>query len=54
MAKAAFNKKNTLFTSTLGLKFKTKLVECYVWSTSLCGAENWSLRKVDQKYPESF
>jgi hypothetical protein len=42
MAKAAFNKK-ALFTS------RTKLVECYIWSIVLCGAETWTFRKVYQK-----
>jgi hypothetical protein len=31
-----------------------KLVKCYIWSIALCGAETWTLRKVDQKYLESF
>jgi hypothetical protein len=31
MAKAAFNKKN-LFTSTLDLGLRKKLVKCYIWS----------------------
>ena len=38
MAKAAFNKKRTLFTSTLDLELRKKLVKCYVWSTALYGA----------------
>jgi hypothetical protein len=29
-------------------------VKCYTWSTDLYGAETWTLRKVDQKYLESF
>ena len=32
MAKAAFNKKRTLFTSSLDLELRKKLVKCYVWS----------------------
>jgi hypothetical protein len=28
--------------------------ECYIWSIALHGAETWTLRKVDQKYLESF
>jgi hypothetical protein len=32
MDKAAFNKKRTLFTSTLDLELRKKLVKCYVWS----------------------
>jgi len=39
MAKAAFNKKKTLFTSTLDLNFRKKLVKCYIWSMVFYGAE---------------
>jgi hypothetical protein len=54
MAKAPFNKKKILFTSKLDLNLRKKLVKCYIWSITLYGAETWTLRKVDQKYPESF
>jgi hypothetical protein len=54
MAKAAFNKKKTLFTSKLDCNLRNKLVKCYIWSIALYGAETWTLRKVDQKYLESF
>jgi len=54
MAKAAFNKKRTLFTSTLDLELRKKLVKCYVWSIALYGAETWTLRAVDQKHLENF
>ena len=54
MAEAAFNKKRTIFTSTLYLELRKKLVKCYVWSIALYGAETWTLRAVDQKYLESF
>jgi hypothetical protein len=40
MAKAAFNKKRALFTSTLDLELSKKLVKCYIWSIALYGAEN--------------
>jgi hypothetical protein len=53
MAKAAFNKK-TLFTSKLDLELRKKLVKCYIWSIALYGVETWTLRKLDQKYLESF
>ena len=26
----------------------------YIWSIALCGAETWTLLKIDQKYLESF
>jgi hypothetical protein len=50
-AKAAFDKK-LLFVSELDLNLRKKLVKCYIWS--FYGAETWTLRKVDQKYLESF
>jgi len=46
MAKAAFNKR-ALFTSTLDLELRKKLVKCYIWSIALYGAETWTLRAVD-------
>jgi hypothetical protein len=39
VAKAAFNKKRTLFTRTLDLELRKKLVKCYVWSIASYGAE---------------
>jgi hypothetical protein len=54
MANVAFNKKRALFTSTLDLKLRKKLIKCYIWSISFYGAENWTLRAVDQKHLESF
>ena len=54
MAKAAFNKKKSLFTSTLYLKVRKKLVKCYIWSIALYDAETWTLRAVDRKHLESF
>jgi hypothetical protein len=53
MAKAAFNKNRTLFTSTLDLELRKKLVKCYIWSIALYGAETWTLRAVDQKHLKS-
>ena len=45
---------NTLFTSTLDLELRKKLVKCYVWSIALYGVETWTLRAVDQKHLGSF
>jgi hypothetical protein len=47
MAKAAFNRKRTLFISTLDLELRKKLVKCHIWSIALYGAEIWTLRAVD-------
>ena len=42
MAKAAFNKKRALFTSTFDLELRKKLVKCYIWSIAVYGAgEGW-------------
>jgi len=54
MAKAAFNKKRTPFTSTLDLELRKKLVKCYVWSIALYGVKTWTLWAVDLKHLESF
>ena len=39
MAKAAFNKKKVVFSSTLDLKLRKKLVKYYIWSIALYDAE---------------
>jgi hypothetical protein len=54
MEKAAFNKKKVIFTSKSHFNLRKELVNCYIWIISLCGAETWTLRKVYQKYLESF
>jgi hypothetical protein len=54
MAKAVFNKKKALFTSTLELELRKKLAKCYIWSMALYGAETGTLRAVDRKQLESF
>ena len=53
MGKAAFNKKRTVFTSTLNLNLKKKLVKCYIWSVAFYGAETWTFLAVDKQL-ESF
>jgi hypothetical protein len=54
MAKAAFNKKRALFTGTLDLELRKKLVKRYILSIALYGAETWLLRAADRKHMESF
>jgi hypothetical protein len=54
MAKAAFNRKRALFTGTLDLELRKKLMKCYIWSTAVYGAETGTVRAVDQKKLESF
>ena len=54
MAKAAFSKKKNLFTSTLDLNLRKKLVKCYIWSMALYGAETLTLRAADREHLGSF
>ena len=49
IAKAAFDKKNAVFSSKLVLHLRKKPAKCYIWSVALCGAETWTLGNVDQK-----
>jgi hypothetical protein len=49
MTKAAFNKEKKLFISKLDFNLRKKLVKCYIWNIALCGAEIWTLQKIDQK-----
>jgi hypothetical protein len=53
MYKYAFNKKRALFTGSLDLELRKKLVKSYIWSIALYGAETGTLRTVDQKHLES-
>jgi hypothetical protein len=54
MAKTTFNQKRALFTIKMDLELRKKLVNCYICSIALYGAEMWTLRAVDQKHMESF
>jgi len=49
--KTIFSRKNPLLTSKLDLNLRNKIIKCYVWSIALYVADNWTLRKADQKYP---
>jgi len=54
MKRAAMNKKKTPFTNKFGLNLRKKIVKWCICGISMYDAENWTLRKVVQKYPESF
>ena len=51
MANETFNKMKTLLTSRLDLNLRKKLVNCYVWSRALYGAETWTLRESRSEIP---
>ena len=36
------------------MNLRNKLLKCYIWNIAIYGAETCILRKVDQKYHESF
>ena len=44
----------TFHTRKLDLNLRKKLVNCYIWSIVFYGAENWTLRKLDQRHLEIF
>jgi hypothetical protein len=51
MVKAAFNKKNTLFTRKQDLNLRMKPVKCYVWSKILCVPKiGHFIKSIDLKY----
>ena len=54
MAKAAFNRKKTLFTSKVYFNFRKKVVMCYILNIALYGAKTWTLWKEDQKDLKTF
>jgi hypothetical protein len=54
MAKGAFNKKRDLFTCNIDLELRKKLINCYIWSIALYGAEIGTVWGVDQKQLENF
>ena len=49
MAKATFEKHNSLLTGCLSLQLKKRLVRCFVWSVLMYGSETWTLKKADRK-----
>jgi len=53
IVKATFNKQ-TLFISKLDLNWRKKLEKFCIWGSALCGAETWTLRKVDQIYLKRY
>jgi len=38
----------------LDINLRRTVIDCYVWSIALYGAETWKLQGVDQKYVENF
>ncbi|XP_071823117.1 uncharacterized protein [Apostichopus japonicus] len=49
MAKETFKPHNSLFTASLELQLKKRLMKCFVWGVFLYGSETWTLRKEDRK-----
>jgi hypothetical protein len=54
VTKAAFNRKKSLSISKLDLHLRKNLVNFYICSIELYGAESWTFRKLGRKYLEGF
>jgi len=46
--------KNDIFSSTLGLYLRNRLMKCYIWSIDLCGAENMGTWECRSEIPGKF
>jgi hypothetical protein len=53
MAKAAFNKKKTLFTSKLDLELRKKPVKCYIWNIASY-LRKFRLLETSSEVPRNF
>ena len=54
MAKEVFNKKKSIFCGPFENELRKRLVNSFVWSVALFGAETWTLRRNEQKRLEAF
>ena len=54
IAKEAFNRNRNIFSGFFKNLPRKTLVKSFVWSVALCGAENWTLRRNEQKRLEAF
>ena len=55
IAKTCFNNmRNMLVSGNIRLSLRLRLLQCYVWSTLLYGAEMWTLKKSTTKKLEAF
>jgi predicted HD phosphohydrolase len=52
--KISIQQEEESFHQQTGLKFKEETSKCYIWSIAFYGAEKRTLRKIGQKYLESF
>jgi hypothetical protein len=52
--KGSIQQEEDSFHQQTDLHLRKKLVNCYVWSIALYGAETWTIRTVDQKHLGSF
>jgi hypothetical protein len=45
-----YSRRKRIFRQQMGHKVKEQTRKLCILTRNLCGAENWTLRKVDQKY----
>jgi len=54
MAKKVFQDKTKLFTGTMNLELKKKIIKCLVCSVATYAVKMWTLREIDRKKIEDF
>ena len=54
MAKESFNRKGRFICGPLEKALRMRLLECFVWSVALHGAETWALRRSEPKRLDAF
>ena len=55
MAKVAYmNMKGLLNATSIPVELRVRFAKCYVWSVLLYGCESWVIRRIEEKYLESF
>jgi len=54
MAKKVFHDKTKLFSGTVNLELKKKIVKSLVWSVAMYAMNSWTLREIDRKKIEAF
>ena len=54
IARTAFESMSRILTSRNSIELRSRIAECYIWSTVLYGAETWTLTKVTSDKLEAF
>jgi len=52
MAKKVFMEKKKLFTGSMNLELKKRIMKCLVWNVALYAAKMWTLTQTDRQTEE--